>query len=104
MLLARKTGTALFLALVLLVSTFGLTAQDMMYSEAPMLAELVAAEELPALEERLPDNPLVLQPLEEIGSYGGTLRRGSANLGTYLTHNFTREPLTMSHLPITGDG
>ena len=94
----------LVLVLVLLVFATGLTAQEMMYSEAPVLAEQVAAGELPPLEERLPDNPLVLQPLEEIGHYGGTLRRGSANLGTYLTHNFTREPLTMWHLPVTGDG
>jgi peptide/nickel transport system substrate-binding protein len=41
--------------------------------EAPMLAELVAAGELPPLEERLPVNPLVIEPVESIGQYGGTL-------------------------------
>ena len=33
------------------------------YSEAPMLAALVAAGELPPVEERLPENPLVQLPL-----------------------------------------
>ena len=43
--------------------------------EAPMLAEMVAAGDLPPLEERLPVNPEVVTPFEEIGIYGGTLRR-----------------------------
>jgi peptide/nickel transport system substrate-binding protein len=45
------------------------------FSEAPMLAEMVAAGELPAVEERLPKDVLVLQPVDEIGEYGGTWRR-----------------------------
>lgn len=35
---------------------------------------MVAAGELPVLEERLPVNPKVLEPLESIGQYGGTMR------------------------------
>ncbi len=46
------------------------------FSEAPMLAELVAAGTLPAVDERLPENPLVMEVAESIGNYGGTLRRG----------------------------
>ncbi|MGI6208442.1 MAG: ABC transporter substrate-binding protein [Anaerolineae bacterium] len=42
------------------------------YSESPMLAERVAAGELPPVEERLPSNPMVLEPLEEIGTYCDT--------------------------------
>jgi peptide/nickel transport system substrate-binding protein len=45
------------------------------YKEAPMLAELVAAGELPPVAERLPTNPRVITPLEEVGQYGGTWRR-----------------------------
>jgi len=45
------------------------------FSEAPMLAELVKAGKLPPVEERLPREPLVIQPVHEIGKYGGTLRR-----------------------------
>ena len=55
------------------------------YQEAPLLAERVAAGELPPVNERLPENPLVLTlersaapdgMLDElkIGQYGGTVR------------------------------
>ena len=42
------------------------------FSEAPMLAALVASGDLPPVEERLPKNPLVIQPADGIGKYGGT--------------------------------
>ena len=44
------------------------------FNEAPMLAQMVDAGELPPLAERLPDDPLVFEPYEEVGTYGGTLR------------------------------
>lgn len=50
--------------------------EGMTYNEAPMLAELVAAGDLPPLEERLPENPLVVEPVESIGQYGGAWRMG----------------------------
>jgi len=43
------------------------------YHEAPALKVKVAAGELPPVEERLPEEPLVMEPIEEIGKYGGTL-------------------------------
>ncbi len=43
------------------------------YNEAPMLRIKVAAGELPPVEERLPEEPEVVEPVEEIGQYGGTL-------------------------------
>ena len=46
------------------------------YSEAPMLADLVAAGSLPAVDERLPSNPMVMPVAEMTGTYGGTFRRG----------------------------
>ena len=46
------------------------------FQEAPLLAARVAAGELPPVEERLPENPLVLQPTSGIGKYGGTWFRG----------------------------
>lgn len=46
------------------------------FKEAPMLADLVAKGELPPVEERLPENPDVLAPVEAVGKYGGTWRRG----------------------------
>lgn len=42
-------------------------------NESPMLAERVAAGELPPLEERLPANPAVVEPHERVGDYGGEL-------------------------------
>ena len=44
--------------------------------EAPMLAEMVKAGKLPPIEQRIPDEPLVIKPMREIGKYGGTWRRG----------------------------
>ena len=58
------------------------------YNEAPMLAELVAAGKLPPVDERLPEEPLVEDVVEEIGQYGGTLRRGF--LGPSDHNNYTR--------------
>jgi len=49
------------------------------FNEAPMLRTLVAAGELPPVEERLPEEPMVVVPLEEIGQYGGTLKTISAS-------------------------
>ena len=45
------------------------------FKEAPMLATLVQAGQLPPLDQRLPSEPMVLQPPHEIGKYGGTWRR-----------------------------
>ena len=47
------------------------------YKEAPQLAELVAAGQLPPVEERLPEEPLVVTTRNEIGVYGGE-QRGAA--------------------------
>jgi len=49
------------------------------FNEAPMLKIKVAAGELPPVEQRLPEEPMVVEPLEEIGQYGGTLRTAALN-------------------------
>jgi len=47
------------------------------FSESPMLAEKVAAGDLPPVAERLPENPKVVKSLSgEQGVYGGELRTG----------------------------
>ena len=43
------------------------------YREAPVLTELVASGELPPVDERLPIEPALLEPIESVGRYGGTL-------------------------------
>jgi len=52
-------------------------AQDGGYQEAPMLAAKVAAGELPPVEERLPENPRVVELAEgdTVGVYGGIWNR-----------------------------
>lgn len=44
------------------------------FQEAPQLADLVKQGKLPAVDQRLPENPLVVQPVERSGQYGGTWR------------------------------
>jgi peptide/nickel transport system substrate-binding protein len=44
------------------------------FKESPMLAALVKAGKLPPVEQRLPEQPLVIQPTNEIGSFGGNWR------------------------------
>jgi peptide/nickel transport system substrate-binding protein len=46
------------------------------YSEAPQLAKLVEEGKLPPVEERLPENPLMVLPVDSIGKYGGVWHRG----------------------------
>jgi len=46
------------------------------FAESPMLRELVDAGSLPPVEDRLPEDPLVVQPIE-IGQYGGLARVGN---------------------------
>jgi peptide/nickel transport system substrate-binding protein len=41
--------------------------------EAPMLADQVSSGALPSVDERLPAEPMVLEPVAENGQYGGTL-------------------------------
>ena len=48
-----------------------------------MLDEMVKAGKLPALDQRLPAEPMVVQPLTEIGKYGGTWRRGFTGVGDH---------------------
>ncbi len=46
------------------------------YHQAPMLDEMVKAGKLPPVAQRLPDNPRVETPVEQVGQYGGTWRSG----------------------------
>ncbi len=58
------------------------------YNEAPEFAEMVAAGELPPVEERLPDEPLITPVVDDIGQYGGTIRRGFVGPSDH--NNYTR--------------
>ncbi|MBZ0305261.1 MAG: ABC transporter substrate-binding protein, partial [Anaerolineae bacterium] len=65
----------LVLAILISLSFSSLAAQNATYSESPMLAERVAAGDLPPVAERLPANPRVIElPWSEVGTYGGDFR------------------------------
>lgn len=48
--------------------------EEVKYKQAPMLDDMG----LPPVEDRLPKNPLIIEPLNEVGTYGGTKVRGTA--------------------------
>jgi peptide/nickel transport system substrate-binding protein len=60
------------------------------YQEAPSLKALVDKGELPAVDQRLPENPMVITPINEVGKYGGIWRRIEPN---YQFHEWSNEPL-----------
>ncbi|MCC7283186.1 MAG: hypothetical protein IT556_12430, partial [Acetobacteraceae bacterium] len=49
--------------------------------EAPQLAQLVREGKLPPVDQRVPEEPLVLKPLRAVGRYGGVWRRGFTGPG-----------------------
>jgi peptide/nickel transport system substrate-binding protein len=51
------------------------------FKEAPQLADLVKQGKLPPVQDRIPQEPLVIKPVKEIGKYGGTWRRGFTGPG-----------------------
>ena len=71
-----KSRIVLAVVLILLFSTSLVGAQDAMtFNEAPMLADRVAAGDLPPVDQRLPENPRVISlPGSDIGTYGGDFR------------------------------
>lgn len=68
-------------------------AQD--YRQADSLAALVASGDLPAVAERLPASPMVVTPLESVGSYGGDFRTGLIGAGgsAHMSRFHSYEPL-----------
>lgn len=64
------------------------------FAESPLFSSRVESGDLPPIDERLPDNPIVVIPWETIGTYGGTLRyAATSSVGdTYLRY-FNEAPL-----------
>ncbi|WP_417260704.1 ABC transporter substrate-binding protein [Celeribacter sp.] len=83
-----RTRNVLTPSIAALAMSFALPAWATNFTQAPILGERVSAGELPPVEERLPENPLVFETVESIGEYGGTLRR--AILGGGDQHNIVR--------------
>lgn len=69
--LGYKKLIAFLLIVVLFLTAISVSAQEMQFHEHPLLTEMVNQGLLPAVEERLPNAPLVIES-NEIGQYGGT--------------------------------
>jgi peptide/nickel transport system substrate-binding protein len=85
--MARLATTFALLAGAVLAFALPVVAQSK-YHEAPALAEQVKAGKLPPVEQRLPEQPLVVPVVEKIGEYGGVWRR--AFLGPADANNYVR--------------
>ena len=72
------------------------------FGEAPALAELVKAGKLPPVEQRLPQEPMVLKPLRSVGKYGGTWRRGFLGPGDSENGNRVRSGDKLLFWDVTG--
>jgi peptide/nickel transport system substrate-binding protein len=82
--LAQVTALSAFLAAVIALPA----AAQSKFHEAPALAEQVKAGKLPPVEQRLPEQPLVVPVVEKVGEYGGIWRR--AFLGPADANNYVR--------------
>ena len=78
--IARLLFLVMLMTALAVLSVVAVAAQDApaeticaSYNEAPQLADRVAAGELPPVAERLPEEPLVVTPADEIGQYGGQM-------------------------------
>lgn len=69
------------------------SSQVFAFQQAPMLAELVKAGKLPPVEERLPQDVAVVEPVEEVGEYGGTWSRSTPSVGGALSSRVLYDPL-----------
>ena len=62
----------LSLRLLTLVLLTALSSQVLAQNQSPFLE----GKDLPPVAERLPENPMVIEPFEGLTDYGGTLRYG----------------------------
>src|SRR3954447_17855254 len=72
------------------------------FGEAPALAELVKAGKLPAVDKRIPQEPMVIKPLRSIGKCGGTWRRGFLGPGDSENGNRVRSSDKLLFWDVTG--
>ncbi|WP_105384387.1 ABC transporter substrate-binding protein [Neorhizobium alkalisoli] len=67
-------GQAVSVAVLALVVSTGWAGIGFAFQEAPEMKALVDQGKLPPVDKRLPAKPLVLTPLQSVGTYGGTWR------------------------------
>ena len=74
--LAGRSGRLLAAGILAATVCGAISAWAADYHQAPMLDDMVKAGKLPPVAQRLPDNPRVETPVEQVGQYGGTWRSG----------------------------
>jgi peptide/nickel transport system substrate-binding protein len=79
---------AFVLCVCAVVPVARVSAQNLHYHESPALAAQVKAGKLPPVEQRLPQQPLVVPVVERVGEYGGVWHR--AFLGPADANNYGR--------------
>ncbi len=84
----RRTALGATVGALLVGMTSSVWAQSASYRDAPILAEQVRSGKLPAVKDRLPENPLLVPVVEKVGEYGGVWRR--AFLGPADANNYVR--------------
>jgi len=67
------------------------------FNEAPQLADLAKQGKLPSVEKRVSEEPAVVEPIEEIGQYGGSLQGPHLGRAPQYTR-ITYEPLVRWNL------
>lgn len=67
------------------------------FQQAPMLDALVQSGELPPVEDRLPDDPLVRYPVERIGEYGGEAIAAATSPNGWADVSHSRIPYLFNH-------
>ena len=74
-----------------------ITGKSLTYSENPVFTALVEKGKLPPVEDRIPSEPLVVNPYDRIGKYGGELlvtsftkNTGTAEINTMRQANLVR--------------
>lgn len=100
--ISRRTFLAATSAVILLpaIPAFAQAAPK----EAPALAEAVASGALSPVTERLPRNPMVVEPYQSVGQYGGDLRTALVGGGSLnMMHRYQGyEPLVRYTPDFTG--
>jgi peptide/nickel transport system substrate-binding protein len=87
----------------MIVGLLAATAAAQPYTQSPYLDERVASGELPPLEERLPETPMVYEPIHEVGVYGGTFNVFAVDNSPW--NDLTEEPARGGFmLEMTPDG
>lgn len=84
----KKYTTRASSTLLVLGVGLGMVGPAFAFEGAPMFDAAVSSGALPAVDDRLPSEPLVQDVTDAIGTYGGTLRRGF--LGPSDHNNYTR--------------